>query len=331
MTATAAASIPAARRLDMRRIIGARLKDRSRVRPLRWRGAPVRRVEHVRAHGRPAARDRRDRGVGGRREPLPDDPRRDGDGQDGDDGVDDRAPSAARARDRAQQDARGAALQRVPRVLPGERRRVLRLVLRLLPARGVHPAGRPVHREGLVPERRHRATQALGDVLAPHAPRRRRHRVRLVHLRSRLAGGVARARADARGGGEPRPRRGAAQAHREPVRAQRHRARARPLPREGRPRRGAARQRGDGLSRLVLRRRGGADHALRPADGRGVLPPRQPRHLAGDRVRDLEADRSSARSTTCARSSSSRSRGSSTRAGCSRRTASASAPSTTSR
>ena len=173
---------------------------------------------------------------------------------------------------------------------PRERRRVLRLVLRLLPARGVHPAGRPLHREGLVPERRHRAAAALGDVVAPHPARRRRRRVGLVHLRHRLAGGVARARTDPRRGGDPRPRRGAAQAHREPVRPQRHRARARALPGEGRSRRDPARERGDGVSRLVLRRRGGADHALRPAHGRGVRAARQPRHLAGDGVRHLAAD-----------------------------------------
>ena len=65
--------------------------------------------------------------------------------------------------------------------------------------------------------------------------------------------------------------------------------------------------------------------------GRGLLAPRQPRHLAGDRVRDLDRRRSSARSKTCARSSSSRSRSSRPKAGCSRRTASGSAPSTTSR
>ena len=55
---------------------------------------------------------------------------------------------------------------------------------------------------------------------------------------------------------------------------------------------------------------GRADHALRPAHGRGVLAPRQPRHLAGDGVRDVAARRSSARSTTSAPSSSSRSRSS---------------------
>ncbi len=136
---------------------------------------------------------------------------------------------------------------------PVERGRVLRLVLRLLPARGVHPAGRPLHREGLVPERRHRAAPAVGDVVAPDSPRRRRHRVGVVHLRPRLARGVARARPHARGGGDARPRRGAAQAHREPVRAQRHRPRARSLPGEGRPRRDPAGERRDGVPRLVLR------------------------------------------------------------------------------
>ena len=63
--------------------------------------------------------------------------------------MDHREDRPAGARDRPQQDARRAALQRVPRVLPRQRGRVLRLVLRLLPARGVRPAGRPLHREGL--------------------------------------------------------------------------------------------------------------------------------------------------------------------------------------
>ena len=52
------------------------------------------------------------------RQPLPDAARRDRHRQDRDDGVDHREGRQARARDRAQQDARRAALQRVPRVLP---------------------------------------------------------------------------------------------------------------------------------------------------------------------------------------------------------------------
>ena len=47
-----------------------------------------------------------------------------------------------------QQDPRLPALQRVQGVLPGQPRRVLRQLLRLLPARGVHPLQRHLHREG---------------------------------------------------------------------------------------------------------------------------------------------------------------------------------------
>ena len=52
---------------------------------------------------------------------------------------------------------------RVPRVLPAERGRVLRQLLRLLPARSLRAAARPLHREGLVDQRAHRADAAVGD------------------------------------------------------------------------------------------------------------------------------------------------------------------------
>ena len=234
--------------------------------------------------------DRPARRVAAGREPRPDAARRDRDGQDGDDGLGDGGAPAARARDRAQQDARRAALQRVPRVLPGERGRVLRLLLRLLPARGVRPAGRPLHREGLVAERRHRAPAARRDELAAHAPRRRRRRLRLLHLRARLAGGVAREGADPRGRRRARPRRDAPHADRLAVRPQRHGARARALPGARRRRRGAAGERRDGVPDLDVRRRGRADLPLRPAHRRGAVEARQPRHLAGDGVHHLEAD-----------------------------------------
>ncbi len=61
-----------------------------------------------------------------------------------------------------EQDPRRAAGQRVPRAAAAQRRRVLRLVLRLLPARGVHRADRHLHREGLLDQRRGRAAAALG-------------------------------------------------------------------------------------------------------------------------------------------------------------------------
>ena len=70
---------------------------------------------------------------------------------------------------RAEQDARGAALLGVPRVLPEQRGRVLRLVLRLLPARGLRPVARPLHREGQLDQRAHRADAAVGDQGDPRA------------------------------------------------------------------------------------------------------------------------------------------------------------------
>ena len=106
--------------------------------------------------------------------------RGDGYRKDRDDGLDDREGRPPGAHHRAQQDACRAALQRVPRVLPGQRRRVLRLLLRLLPAGGVRASGRPLHREGLIPERRHRAAQARGDVGALHPSRRSRRRLGLL-------------------------------------------------------------------------------------------------------------------------------------------------------
>ena len=94
--------------------------------------------------------------------------RRHGLGQDGHHGLHHRAGPAAGARDRPQQDARRAALQRVPRVLSRQRGRVLRLLLRLLPARGLCPRAGPLHREGLLNKR--------GD--RPAAPRRHQRAVR---------------------------------------------------------------------------------------------------------------------------------------------------------
>ena len=241
-------------------------------------------------HGRPAARDRGARGLPPRRQPRADAPRGDGDGQDGDDGVADRGAAAAGARDRPQQDARGAALQRVPRVLPRERRRVLRLVLRLLPTRGVRPAGRPLHREGLLAERRHRPPPPRREHLARDAAGRGRRRLRVVHLRDRLAGGVRGAGRPPRRGGGVRPRPAPPEARRHPVRPQRHAARARAVPRQGRRRRAATGVPRDRVPDLVLRRRDRADLPLRPAHRGGARPARRPDRVPGDAVRHLEAD-----------------------------------------
>ena len=100
--------------------------------------------------------------------------------------------AAADAGDGAQQDARRPAGQRVPRAAAEQRGRVLRLLLRLLPARGVRPADRHLHREGLLDQRRGRAAAALGDQLAADPARRHRGRDGVLHLRPRHAAGVRR-------------------------------------------------------------------------------------------------------------------------------------------
>ena len=117
----------------------------------------------------------------------------------GDHGLADREGAAAHARARAQQDPRRAAGERVPRAAAAQRRRVLRLVLRLLPARGVHPADRHLHREGLLDQRGGRAAAALGDQLAADPPRRHRRRVGVVHLRPGHPAGVRRPDGPAQG------------------------------------------------------------------------------------------------------------------------------------
>ena len=115
---------------------------------------------------RPAQGDRRPgRGRGGGRA-LSDAARGDGHGQDDDDGRRDRGGSAPDARDRPQQDARGAAVQRVPDVLPGQRGRVLRVLLRLLPARGVRS------RAATCTSRRTRRSTRRSTACATPPPRR---------------------------------------------------------------------------------------------------------------------------------------------------------------
>ena len=72
-------------------------------------------------------------------------------------------------------------------LLPAQRRPLLRQLLRLLPARGLHPPARHLHREGRLDQREHRPP-APGRHQRPGQPRGRHHRrQRLVHLRPRLA------------------------------------------------------------------------------------------------------------------------------------------------
>ena len=118
-----------------------------------------------------------------------------GTGQDVHDRSDHPERGQADARAGPQQDARGAAVQRVPGLLPGQRGRVLRVLLRLLPARGVPAPERHVHREGLVPQRRDRQAPPRRDAGAVRAQGRHHRGQRQLHLRPGRARGLRRDRA----------------------------------------------------------------------------------------------------------------------------------------
>ena len=166
---------------------------------------------------------------------------------------------------------------------PQQRGRVLRLLLRLLPARGLRPVEGPLHREGLgdQPGDRPAAPRRHGGAVRP--ARRRDRRLRVGDLRPRLAGDVQRQLPDPAQGRRRRPRRAAAQARLPPVQPQRHGARARHVPRARRHAGGLPGLRRDGVPRAAVRRRGRAPAALRPADGRADRRrPRARRDLAGD-------------------------------------------------
>ena len=82
----------------------------------------------------------------------------------------------------AQQDAGRTALQRVQGVLSAQRGRILRQLLRLLPARGLPPAHRHLHREGFADQRGDRPAAPGRDVVAAEPPRCADRRLGLVHL-----------------------------------------------------------------------------------------------------------------------------------------------------
>ena len=240
----------------------------------------------VRAHRRPAAGDRSPRGRAVARPPPPDPPGRHGLRQDLHDGRDHRPAQQAHAGPRPQQDPRRPAVQRVPRVLPGQRGRVLRQLLRLLPAGGLPAPVGHLHREGQQPERGDRPAPPRGDPRAVRAAGRDHRRVRVVHLRPGRPGGL-RGHDPAAEGRRPVPAgRGPAPPRGPPVPAQRRRAVPRPVPgpwRHPGDRSGQLRDRRPGR---VLRRRGGADHGAGPAHrgapGGAQGAQRLPRHALRD-------------------------------------------------
>ena len=125
----------------------------------------------------------------------------------------DRGRESPDPRPLAQQDPGGPALPGVPELLSRERGRVLRVLLRLLPARGLRPADRHVHREGDLPQRGDRQA-APGGLQGPlRAPRRDRRGLGLLHLRPRRPrlllrhAGLPRGRGHAGDAGAARPAR----------------------------------------------------------------------------------------------------------------------------
>ena len=298
-------------------------KDRGRRPP----GGDVR----LRAARRPAAGDRR---IGGRhraKRAHAGAARRHRLGQDLHHGEGDRGDAAPRPDPRAQQDARRPALRRVQELLPGQRGRVFRQLLRLLPAGSLCAAHRHLYREGILDQRPDRPHAPFGDARAARTRRRDHRRLGVVHLRHRLGRDLFGddVHAQARRAHQPapadrRPRRAAIQAH--------ERFRARHLPRARRHRRHLPRAlRGPRLAREPVRRRGRIDRRIRSAhraeDRRAALRQglRQlalrdaaPDAAAGDRRHQGGAARAARRSSTPP-------------AGCSKRSGSSSARCSTSK
>ena len=158
------------------------------------------------------------------------------------------------------------ALRRVQKLLPRQRGRVFRLVLRLLPAGSLHPAHRHLHREGFLDQRADRPHAPFGDARAARTRRRHHRRLGVVHLRHRLGRDLfgddlhdQEGREDQPAPDDRRPGRHAIQAHL-------GRLLARHLPRARRRRRhlpGALR--GPRLAGQPVRRRGRIDPRVRSA------------------------------------------------------------------
>ena len=247
--------------------------------------APFRVVSDFEPAGdQPQAIDRARRGHRGGRA-VPDAARHHGFGQVGHDGVDDRAGAAADADPRPEQEPRRPARPGDARVLPRQPGRVLRQLLRLLPARGVHPVERHVHREGQLDQRRDRPAAPLGDRSAAHPARRDRRRVGQLHLRHgqprRVQGPAARPQRRRRLRHAQHP----AAPGRHAVRPQRHDARPRQVPGARRHDRGPSRLRGGGAADRDVRRHGRSDHPHRPAHRRDARGHEARRRVPGDALR----------------------------------------------
>ncbi len=120
-------------------------------------GRPVPAGQRVPAHGRPARGDRGARRGRSVRSALPDAARRDRHGQDVHDGQRHRRRCSKPTLIISHNKTLAAQLyEEMQELFPQQRGQLLRQLLRLLPARGVHPAARHLHREGRLAERRSR-------------------------------------------------------------------------------------------------------------------------------------------------------------------------------
>ena len=186
----------------------------------------------------------------------------------------------------AQQNAGRPALRRVQGVLSEQRGPLLRQLLRLLPARSVHPAARHLHREGRLDQRGDRPA-APGRHQLARQPAGCDHRgQRVVHLRLGFAEGLQGDDGAAAGGRDDRPRRDADAAGRYSVRPQRRGVRAEQVPRPRRLRGSLAVVRGIRLPHRALGRRGREALDHQPDQRRDAASSRTALHLPGQALRD---------------------------------------------
>ena len=175
--------------------------------------------------------------------------------------------------------------------LPAQRRGVFRLLLRLLPAGGLHPHDRHLYREGPEHQRQDRRTPRERR-LRPDVgtPGRHRHLVRLLPVRHRQSGRLPRPdRHGPQGGGhvhDPAP----VQDRGRPLLPDGDRVQARFLPRPGRHRGHFPRRRRLCRPDRILRRRGGQHLAGGSRDGRPVRGTGQDRPVSGEELRHLQGE-----------------------------------------
>ena len=248
--------------------------------------SPPRRRLRLRRGRRPARRDRPARRGGRSRVGPPDAARGHRLRKDLHDGEGHREGGPAGAGARPQQDPGRAALRGDARVLPAQRRRVLRLLLRLLPAGSLRPLDRHLHREGRLDQRPHRADAALGDEGAAGARRLHHRRHRVLDLRPRGPGLVPR---DGPAPGPGRDRRSALHPpapRRDAVHAERGRAAPRNVPGARRSHRRVSGGVGEGRgTHRALRRRDREPEPFRSPDRGGGAPRAQAHDLSQEPLR----------------------------------------------